>query len=556
MAWYRQYRPKQIAQLNISVVRQALQNMMAAGKIPQVLLFAGPKGTGKTSTARILGAMLNDPANEAIVDQLYLKKQPPHNLSFVEPDPESTFAQRVFEGHSFVVQEMDAASNRRIDDVRQLKERVHLPPSEGKMTVYILDEVHMLTTEAFNALLKILEEPPAHVVFILATTEIEKVPATVISRCTVLPFQKATDEEIGQALERILQAEKISFQPADLTAIAHRADGSFRDAVKLLEQACQSGKLDLTSIAQQLAFDNTSLAKQLLQLIIDKNEAAVVQLFEDFRAENRAEGDFLKDILTFLHQDLLQNLKLQVGQASFAQKIDQFFLKAFLEVENMKSSSFPFLAMELKALEIIDRSKKNEPTKNDPPHSGSSSVPKKNSATSSSSRVSQKTTTEPVSPGVKKVEHHSSQDMTKPPAEADLVLSDEVQANFPELAQQPDTVKETTILVKNVLAEWERFLQALQETNFSLTTLLKSCKVLSFADNQLQIAVYYPFHKEQLEQVKNQDILEKKAEEIFGGPVKFVFQLSHDEPLASSAAVPTSTPAENNLLGIAKDALI
>ena len=297
MAWYRQYRPKKIAELNIVTVRESLEKMMQSGKIPQTLLFAGPKGTGKTSTSRIIGALLNDPQNEDLVEELYFKGKPSKDKSFTEPDMDRDFAKKVYQGHSFVVQELDAASNRRIDDIRQLKDRINLPPQEGKMTVYILDEVHMLTNEAFNALLKILEEPPAHVVFILATTELHKIPDTIKSRCTMVRFQKANEEELVAALQRILDAEKIKYKKDDLALIAKRADGSFRDAVKILEQACQSGNFDLTVIESILASKNEEQILALLEAVMTKEEVKVINIFEELRAANTNQKDFYKDTI-------------------------------------------------------------------------------------------------------------------------------------------------------------------------------------------------------------------------------------------------------------------
>ncbi|MBU0576226.1 AAA family ATPase, partial [Patescibacteria group bacterium] len=212
MSWQRIYRPKTIQGLHLTNVRETLQQLMDKGQIPQVLLFAGPKGTGKTSLARIIGAMLNDPANEKVVDYQFFNGSKPKNNKYVEPDFELNFNDRIYRGKSFIVQEMDAASNRGIDDIRELKERVALPPQDGKMTVYILDEAHMLTSAAFNALLKLLEEPPVHAVFILATTEFHKIPETIKSRCSVIHFRKADHEELKQALRGVLEAEKISFQ--------------------------------------------------------------------------------------------------------------------------------------------------------------------------------------------------------------------------------------------------------------------------------------------------------------------------------------------------------
>jgi DNA polymerase-3 subunit gamma/tau len=222
MSWYRQYRPSTIAGLHAVAVKEQLEKLRQAKNFPHALLLTGPRGAGKTSTARILAAMLNEPTNEL-------------GKPLKDANPKDELVQRIAQGTSLVVHELDAASHRGIDDVRALKEQAYIPPQEGKVSVFILDEVHMLTTEAFNALLKLLEEPPQNVVFILATTEEQKVPATIVSRCTVVRFRKATPAEIGTALSDIVKDQKLDIDQEALQAIATAADGSFRDAVKTLE---------------------------------------------------------------------------------------------------------------------------------------------------------------------------------------------------------------------------------------------------------------------------------------------------------------------------------
>lgn len=493
MAWYRSYRPKKIQDLNISSVRESLEQMMQNGKIPQSLLFAGPKGTGKTSASRILGAMLNDPLNADLVDYLFFKKAAPKKLVFQEPDEASDFAKRVYDGHSFVVQELDAASNRRIDDIRLLRERINLPPSEGKMMVYILDEVHMLTNEAFNALLKILEEPPSHVVFILATTEIHKIPATIVSRCSVINFRKASLLEVKQALKRVLDAEKIKFIDEDLEKIAIRADGSFRDGVKILEMACKNGKLDLEIIKDLLASDNETHIKNLLNSVIQKNEQVLIKIFEELRDNNYNQRDFYKDLFEFLHKDLLTNLKVIDGTAHYALKIDQFFLKEILSIDLYQDTPISFLVLELKFLEIIERSKKTETPK-----------------------------------------PHSSKEISNDQTES-------------EITDSKKKIQKSEINPNDL---WQNLIQAFSPDNFSLLTLLKSCKLDSLSEGIARVFVYYAFHKEQLEQRKNVDLLNRAARELVGTDIQFNFVLQETNDLANA---PSTEP---DLLLAAKDSLL
>jgi len=500
MAWYRQYRPKTIAQLNINSVRENLQAMMQAGKFPQSLLFAGPKGTGKTSASRIIALMLNDSANEGLVDQLYFfKKAGKKKLSFQDPDENSTLAAKVYAGQSFLVNELDAASNRGIDDIRQLKERIALPPQGAKMAVYILDEVHMLTTEAFNALLKVLEEPPAHAVFILATTELQKLPATIVSRCTLINFCKAQNSEIISALERILKAEKIKYEADDLLAIAQRADGSFRDAVKILELACQSGKLDLDILNSLLGADNQEKIKELLTAVLAKNPSNVSQIFIDLRAQSIQEKDFFQDLFKFLHQDLLINLGLKEGQAFSQQKINQFFLKQLLAANLYQESAIEFLSLELALLGIIDQAK--------------------NKAAKSGGGNSAK-----VEPVIK--------DVKKKSIESEAVKFESKPAKLkPEISAAAEL-------------SWQKLLQLVDRENFSLSALLKSCQLEGVVGGTAKVLVFYDFHKEQLEQAKYQTALGDYCQQLFAKNIKFNFVLA--EPQKKS----------NELLEQAKDVLL
>ncbi len=220
IALYRQWRPGSFKDLvGQTAVSRTLSHAISAGRIAHAYLFSGPRGTGKTSTAKILAKSLN------------CEKGP-------TPDPCGICKSctKIADGMALDVFEIDAASNRGIDEMRDLREKVKFTPAEGRYKVYIIDEVHMLTTEAFNALLKTLEEPPEHVVFILATTEPHKVPATIQSRCQRFDFRRITVEEIEARLAYVAQEMKIPCEKEALRLIAHQADGGMRDALSLLDQ--------------------------------------------------------------------------------------------------------------------------------------------------------------------------------------------------------------------------------------------------------------------------------------------------------------------------------
>jgi DNA polymerase III subunit gamma/tau len=220
LSLYRKYRPQTFeALVGQKHVARTLKNAIAAGKVAHAYLFCGPRGTGKTTTARLLAKALNCEAGPT-----------------PEPDDTCDMCRAIAEGAATDVVEMDAASNRGIDEIRALRERIHFAPTEGKYKVYIIDEVHMLTAEAFNALLKVLEEPPEHTVFVLCTTEAHKVPATISSRCQRFDFRRVTVNDMVGRLDEIAKAEGIAIERPGLYELALHAQGSLRDAISTLDQ--------------------------------------------------------------------------------------------------------------------------------------------------------------------------------------------------------------------------------------------------------------------------------------------------------------------------------
>jgi len=223
VALYRKYRPSRFAEVvGQRAVVSIISASIARNTISHAYLFAGGRGSGKTTVARLVAKSLNCESRRA---------------GEFEPCGKCSSCQQVANGSHMDLIEMDAASNRGIDDIRSLKDRIILAPTMGKYKVYIIDEAHMLTIEAFNALLKTLEEPPPNVVFILCTTEANKIPATVAGRCQRLDFKRISANEITEALMRIAASENIKLVPEAASVIARKADGSLRDAISLLEQA-------------------------------------------------------------------------------------------------------------------------------------------------------------------------------------------------------------------------------------------------------------------------------------------------------------------------------
>ncbi len=294
MSFYRTYRPQVIEEIDNVAVREQLLSLLTKEKkqLPHAFLFTGPRGAGKTTAARIVAKLFN------------CTKPKKYGPCGTCPQCVS-----ISEGRNLDVLEIDAASNRGIDEIRQLRDAINLSPSGAAYKVYIIDEVHMLTTEAFNALLKTLEEPPAHAVFVLATTDPQKVPATIKSRCVSISFHKASAVELAAALKRIVTAEKIKIDEPALTLLAASVDGSFRDAVKLLEQVSfHKGKISGEVVRSLISLSDESVITTFFESLAKKDARTSLAMIEDLTIQGKDIKIFLVDCLRQLQTNLLKGV--------------------------------------------------------------------------------------------------------------------------------------------------------------------------------------------------------------------------------------------------------
>ncbi|PIC62720.1 DNA polymerase III subunit gamma/tau [Sporosarcina sp. P13] len=290
-ALYRAYRPQTFGEMSgQQAIKQTLQNTLLHQKTTHAYLFSGPRGTGKTSAAKIFAKALNC-----------------ENGPAAEPCNECETCKSITEGSNTDVTEFDAASNSRVEEIRDIIERVHIAPSNARFKVYIIDEVHMLSNSAFNALLKTLEEPPAHVVFILATTESHKLPLTIISRCQRFDFKPITAAEIMERMRQVLDDINVNAEDGALRAIAQAATGGMRDALSMLDQAISFSGDELTTEDALLVTGaiGEEIFYQLAQAIQAKDAGAALSLLHQLIAEGKDVGRLAEDMITFFRDMLL-----------------------------------------------------------------------------------------------------------------------------------------------------------------------------------------------------------------------------------------------------------
>jgi DNA polymerase III subunit gamma/tau len=354
-ALYRKYRPQDFDEVvGQEAIVRTLKNAIASGQVRQAYLFAGPRGTGKTSLARILAKGLN------------CAQGPTPN-----PDKTCNACVTIANGTSLDVVEMDAASQRGIDDIREIRERVVLQPAEGRYKVYILDEAHQLTDAAWNALLKLIEEPPPHLVFVFCTTDLSKVLPTVRSRCQTFVFQRPRLPELVRVLRRVADGEGIDAADQALALIARGARGAYRDAVSTLDQLSSATEKQVTvqAVLQLLGAVEEEALFRLCDLVVDRDTAGALTFIEELSEQGQDLGRLVTDLLEHLRQLMLvqhlgdvpdalpvtaetrERLGAQANQLGEATVIRLIDLLA-VAVEDMRQSGDPRLPLELALVKV------------------------------------------------------------------------------------------------------------------------------------------------------------------------------------------------------------
>ncbi len=477
--YYTKYRPQTFSEISKpNDVASALSNQIKSKKTVHAYLFIGPRGTGKTTTARILSKALNcgdlkengDPCD--ICDNCVAVK----SGSFLD------------------LIEIDAASNRGIDDIRQLKERIKLAPSAGRNKVYIIDEVHMLTPEAFNALLKTLEEPPANVALILCTTEAHKVPETIKSRCQIFKFKRATIGQLIEKLGKIVENEHIQISEQDLKLLASASHGGFRDAETLLQQVAE-GEIDVKSL---ISVGTRESFSDFVDIIIQKDTKQALhkikKLYEDGMDLYVWTGELLKYLRDLLFvqvgsmeeiydatDEMLQKMKAQAQELP-PHKITGF-LTVLMEAHNeIKNTFITQLPLEIAVIKICEQNKNSRYQKESPEVVPTNPVDNKKFKKDDGDKGLKKEEKQDLE--VKKVEE-------TPVGEAGLEVAPGV------------------INIEIINNNWKTIVTEVSSVNNSVSALLKMARLAGVDGRSILLEVPFDFHKERLETSKNRTIIEE-----------------------------------------------
>jgi DNA polymerase-3 subunit gamma/tau len=507
---YRKYRPQTFKEaVGQNHIKITLQNEIGTGKVAHAYLFCGPRAVGKTTFARLMAKAVNC---------LNRKK------GEFEPCDKCASCLEIVAGRSLDIVEIDAASHTGVDNVREnIIASARVSPSKYKYKVFIIDEVHMLSISAFNALLKLIEEPPAHVIFILCTTEIHKVPATIISRCERFDFRRINIEDMVKKLTYIVKEEGIKVEREILEAIARQAEGHLRDAESLLGQLVSIAGKEITRAEADLVIPRSDITEiiKLLEFLIKKDASGAIalvnKLIDDGVDLEKFAADFVetlrKILLAKINPTLGERLGLDIGE-SFEIKIND--LKKDLEIgylililekfiaamAEMKNSFIIQLPLELTIAELCLESV----------------------------RPSVKTGTVPAASQPLANNFGSSMKKSVPPAK--------IEPKADLSAEGIDTEK--------IISRWSEVLAKIKKYNHSLSFILHLCQPKSINGNKICLAFKYKFHKDRIDEAKMKEIVQNVLREVYNAPllIEAVIDenLEIEEHGSSSSAGNTAVP--------------
>ncbi|HUW14320.1 MAG TPA: DNA polymerase III subunit gamma/tau [Anaerolineae bacterium] len=568
-ALYRKWRPQTYEEISGQEhVTRTLRNALEAGRIGHAYLFAGPRGTGKTSMARILAKAVNCLSEEV-----------------ARPCNKCALCQSLNEGRLLDLIEIDAASNRGIDEVRDLRDKIGFVPNESRYKVYILDEAHMLTEPAFNALLKTLEEPPAHVIFVLVTTEPHKIPLTIQSRCQRLDFRRVPRNEIISRLEHIAREEGLDVEEAALDAITAQATGSMRDAISLLDQLRSYGteEITLTHVRAVLGGVGDQAVQEFVGHLVASDVPAGLDFINHLISQGVEIRQLLSEVVEYLRQLLL--VKVGAGTASLnvpaetgaaltahAGSVSQDYLLRTIRLFNqasreLKGGTQSQLPLELAFIEAAGGSAEL-----------ATKVPAYNvreAAVSPQTRLGPKPATGqgrqaeptglpraaaptavPASPSPSAHEPAAAQGRqaettrgTAAPAPAAAAASPSPGPSVVEESPQPS--RSSAAVLEDLQGRWHEVLATVRLQSFKAEAALRSsCQPVAIEDGLVTLAFGHEFPKQMIEDPEHLSTVEQAVSGVLGKPLKMRCMLMSDlsvegsrrAPRRQRAAVP-ATPA-------------
>jgi DNA polymerase-3 subunit gamma/tau len=555
-ALYRKWRSQTFDELvGQEHVLQTLRNAIQEDRIAHAYLFTGPRGVGKTSMARLLAKAVNCAA-------------PPDQ----RPCGECESCKAVAQGRMVDVIEMDAASHTSVDDARELIERVQFRPTMGRAKVYIIDEVHMLSTAAFNALLKTLEEPPEHALFVMATTEVHKVPATILSRCQRFTFARITNAAIAEHIRHIAEQETLVLEAGVAEAIARAATGSMRDAIGVLEQvrSFSRGTIMLEQVHSLLGMSSSTEIASLIDALLDDNLSQVFRTINNVADQGTDMRQFTRDLIDHLRSLMVlmatKDRSLIEGGEDEARLFEEWmsradiaavmhWIKLFSNLDyQLRTSPYGHLPLELAAVEALVvpaqemappapvRGTSHKPTKATPP-------PPKRPTAPPPAAPPPAVPSEPPAPSAKTppaVPDHSPPTPSVPnesspidqPATAQVAENPSTSYNATSLSndalqeehyQDDDESEEDTSLLSQVEDIWQNVVHDVRPYDSALQAVLRGVQPVDVEDSTVVLLATSKFHKENIEKPRRRQIVEEVLSKHMGAA--FSIRCTFDAPM-------------------------